>query len=175
MKYDVVPLSKIIKEWTIEDANRFLSGFACDRDRDLEVFLHKRAIVYEKRDLARTFLLVSEETIVGYFSLANTILEIGDDWPVSETLKRKMNVADGPAPAYLIGQLCKANGVDEKIGHEIINIAMSMINSMRKFGGGRVVCVDCKKELLEFYERNGFRVISRPSEDGLYRMVMLCS
>lgn len=50
---------------------------------------------------------------------------------------------------------------------------MSMFDEIRDVLGGRVVCADCRKELIKFYEENGFRVISNVSEDGLYRLVWL--
>ena len=175
MKYVIVPLSEMMLSWLPEEVERFLGGFTCKRDKELESFLHTKAVEYEKRDLARTFILISENKIIGYFSLANTVLEIKEGWPISNTLKKKMNAADGPIAAYLIGQMSKADDVNEKVGGEMIGVAMSMINEMRKIGGGRVVCVDCKRELLKFYEENGFKIISNPSEDGLYRMVRLFS
>ncbi|MDR3282411.1 MAG: hypothetical protein LBS92_02230 [Candidatus Methanoplasma sp.] len=164
----------MIKEWPPEDVGDYLDGFVCTRDPDLELFLRNKAVVFEKRDLSRTFLLVDDDKIVGYMSLSITILEIKEDWPVSNQLKRSMNVSNNaPTVAFLIGQLCKADGVSDKIGPDMIDLAMKMFDGMRKVGGGRVVCVDCKEGLLGFYNKNGFRVVSKPTEDGLYRMVRL--
>ena len=174
MKYDIVPLSMMIEEWAAEDVTEYLCSFICDRDKELELFLRNRAVEFERRDLARTFLLVHDERIIGYFSLASTVLEIKDEWPVSNTLKKKMNAVEGPTTAFLIGQVCKAKGVEEKIGPQIIDKAMGMFRKAREICGGRVVCVDCKRELLGFYEENGFRVISESSESGLFRLVLLC-
>jgi hypothetical protein len=39
--------------------------------------------------------------------------------------------------------------------------------------GGRVICVDCKRNLIAYYERHGFILVSTESEEGLYRMVLL--
>jgi hypothetical protein len=32
-----------------------------------------------------------------------TVLEIEDEWPVSKTMVKKMNITNGVAPAFLIG------------------------------------------------------------------------
>ena len=63
-----------------------------------------------------------------------------------------MNVSKGPSAAFLIGQMSKADGIEEKIGSFMIKISPSLFEGARKVCGGRVVCVDCKKELLEFYK-----------------------
>ena len=173
MKYGFVPLSRIINEWTAEDIDKCLGGFVCSMDRGLEYFLRNRAIEFEKRDLARTFLLFDQERVAGYISLATTVLEVRADWPVSNALKKRMNVSGGPSAAFLIGQMCKANGIEDKLGPLMIKMALTMFDGAREICGGRVVCVDCKKELLEFYKENGFKVISNPSEGGLYRLAIL--
>ena len=173
MSYLTVPLSQMMRRWSPEVVGKYLSQFECDRDRDLALFLHDRAIEFEKRDLARTFLLVREKQIIGYFSLANTVLEIREEWPVSNTLKKKMNAVGGPSAAFLIGQMCKANGVVDKIGPVMIEMALMMFDGVREICGGRVVCVDCKGDLLEFYKKNGFKIINGPSEEGLYRLALL--
>jgi len=173
VSFDIIPLSAMMSKWTAEDIDTYLGSFSCERDRDLETFLRKKATEYEKRDLARTFLLVENESIIGYISLATTVLRIEEDWPVSSTLKKRMNILGGTATAFLIGQMCKADDVREKLGSYMISLAVMLFDGVREVCGGRVVCVDCKKDLLEFYERNGFKKINSPSESGLYRMVLL--
>jgi hypothetical protein len=165
----------MIEEWEPRDVNGYLNDFICTRDSDLETFLRNKAVEFEMRDLSRTFLFVKiDGKIAGYVSLATTVLEIKEDWTISKQLKKRMNITkDNPTVAFLIGQLCKADHTSEKIGPDMIGFAMKKFDDMRKIGGGRVVCVDCRKELMKFYEKNGFRVISKPMEDGLYRMVRL--
>lgn len=102
-----------------------------------------------------------------------TILEIGEEWPVSKTMMKKMNIINGVAPAFLIGQLCKADDIFDPVGKTLTEFAIARFNSVRTLCGGRVICVDCKKELIKYYESQGFVLIITESEEGLYRMVLL--
>lgn len=163
----------MMRRLTPEKVESYLGEFECQRDKELGLFLRNKAMEFEKRDLSRTFLLLKEKRIAGYISLATTVLEIGDNWPVSNTLKKKMNASGGPIAAYLLGQMCKANDIEEKIGPYMIELAIMMFDEAREVCGGRVVCVDCRKELLKFYTENGFKVISNPTDDGLYRLAIL--
>ena len=43
--------------------SRILSSFSCERDEDIENFLHSRAVEFEKLSKARTYLICDEEQI----------------------------------------------------------------------------------------------------------------
>ena len=72
MGYRIFPLSEFIRTYPEEDIQKRLSLFRCSRDTDLEDFLHRLALPYEKRDLARVYLALDSESgsILGYFSLS---------------------------------------------------------------------------------------------------------
>lgn len=60
-----IALSALI-EMTREDNDlltQILSSFSCEKDEDIEYFLHKRAVEFEKLDKARTYLICDEEQI----------------------------------------------------------------------------------------------------------------
>lgn len=104
----------------------------------MQSFLRSSAVKFEMRDLSRTFLFIKTDgKIAGYISLAATVLEIKEDWPVSNQSKKRMNVLkDKPTVAFLIGQLCKADQVSDKIGPDMIEFAMKKFDDMRKIGAG---------------------------------------
>ena len=173
----IVRLSPLIESEGESKVQEFLRTFKCSRDSDLEMFLHDRAIFYEKRDRARTYLIVDSDdehdTIVAYISLAITHLTVCEDSPLSKTIRNRMDLHDNMTNAYLIGQLAKDDRVDEHIGHELIKMAINLIRPGFEMFGCRIICIDCKKPLIEFYEREGFFRISTEPVDGLYRMVCL--
>ncbi len=65
-----------------------LSSFSCTQDKDIELFLHNRAIEFEKLSKSRTYLVFNEEELItrniteqsvyGYISLALKVLSVPD-------------------------------------------------------------------------------------------------
>jgi predicted GNAT family N-acyltransferase len=95
---------------------------------------------------------------------------------VSRKLIDSMDFRKGVANAFLIGQLCKADGTKEKVGPELFELAFNMFRKTRRTVGCRVVAIDCKESLISYYEQFGFRLISDiNSETHLYRMAKLLS
>ena len=43
--------------------SQILSSFSCERDEDIENFLHSKAVEFEKLSKARTYLICDEEQI----------------------------------------------------------------------------------------------------------------
>ena len=80
--------------------HHFLSSFSCTKDKDIEYFLHNRAIEFENLSKSRTYLVCSEEqlinnafdnvTIFGYISIALKVLTIPE-----ETSNRTRKELDG--------------------------------------------------------------------------------
>jgi len=169
----LLSLSDLLSSWAIEDVDKLLKTFICKRDADLQDFFHNNAILYEKRDLSRTFILMEDENVLGYVSLATTVLEVKEDCAISKKLIKKMNLDKGATSAFLIGQLCKAEGIVEGIGKILMELAFVKFSSVRKICGGRVVRVDCKKDLIDYYKKYEFFLISEDPSQKLYRMALL--
>ena len=118
-KFIFYPLLSLIENYSKHQIKKFLKTFKCSLNKDIEDFLHNKAITFEKKLRARTYLLVEKENkkIAGYFSIAinvlyakeidkNTLLRIGD----LLTLK--------DIPCLLIGQIAKADDYkDIKLGN----------------------------------------------------------
>ncbi|MCM1062828.1 MAG: hypothetical protein NC452_21515 [Eubacterium sp.] len=159
---------------------KLLSSFSCDKDKDVESFLHNRAIDFERLNKSRTYLLCDDEIldkegriiILGYFSLSLKVLDL------SENLSnRKRKMLDGisaklhgevirSVPCYLIGQLAKNSNIPNTIsvsGAEMINCAMSIIRSAETVVGGRYVLIECHNnpKLLKFYTENSFEIFEK--------------
>ena len=175
-KYYEVNLKTLIDVIGEDRANEILSSFSCPKNKDVEKFLREKAVLFTKRDFSQTHLVfwVSEDSaqkeLVGYYALALKTLSVAKDC-ITNTQARKFREQGifnsdrntYTVPASLIGQLGKnyQNGNDVLItGDELLDLAVSRIKKAQHEIGGRFVYLECedKKKLLEFYQRNGFRV-----------------
>lgn len=135
----------------------WLSSFSCERDKDIEDFLHNRAIPFEIAKKSRTYLLVDEVLllskgqmrILGFFTVSLKVLDLPE-----RLSNRKRLELDGFAakihgepiksiPCYLIGQLAKNSAVQDSVsGALLLDEALSIIKSAVKRVGGRFVLVE---------------------------------
>lgn len=161
----------------IQNLTDLLSSFSCEKDKDVEIFLHNRAIEFERINKARTYLACDNNAlltegkfvILGYFSVSLKVLELSDDLS-----NRKRKMLDGLSsklhrkvinsiPCYLIGQLAKNSNIPDELsinGADLINCAISVIHSAEILVGGRYVLIECRNEskLLKFYAENQFEL-----------------
>lgn len=160
---------------------QFLTSFSCSEDKDIEFFLHHRAVDFENLSKSRTYLICNEAelqlhslnhvTIYGYISIALKILTIPN-----ETSNRMRKELDGfsskihgepirDIPCYLIGQLSRNSDVpkDTLSGSDLIHYACDIIAKSVEAVGGRFIMVECRNEqkLLQFYQDNLFQEIAR--------------
>ena len=191
-----IALSSLIKvtEENNELLSRILSSFSCERDEDIENFLHSRAVEFEKLSKARTYLICDEEQIskeefyldqlkiYGYVAIALKILSVPEEWS-----NRKRKALDGLSAkihgepikdfsCYLIGQLSRNSKVshDSISGKDLLQMAYDVIAAAVDAVGGRYMMIECREEkkLVDFYLANGFEEIQR-SSDGTHIMVQM--
>ena len=151
----------------------WLSSFSCERDKDIEDFLHNRAIPFEIANKSRTYLAVEETlwqaekrvSVLGFFTVSLKVLNI----PEGFSNRRRLEL-DGFAakihgkviksvPCYLIGQLAKNSAIQNAVGGSaLLNEALSTINLAVEKVGGRYVLIECRDDphLRKFYTDNGF-------------------
>lgn len=166
----------------------FLSTYICPQNKDIEDFLHTKAIDFAAQGIAQTHLVFANSSnapgLVGYFTLANKIAAV----PMS-TLSKSYQKKVGrfgvltPENSYmvpmpLIAQLGKNYNpeMDQSItGTELLGLACDKVAAIQTELGGRCVYIECENSpfLISFYYENGFRRFSptgfEPS--GLIRMV----
>lgn len=176
MRYSIYPLAKLIEEFGEGQVGSMLSSFACSKDRDRETYLREKAVMMEKKAMSRTYLAVSDEgSIVGYFSVGMKCMSVPDDIPISNSLRKKLNVNNesGVAQMYLLGQLARSDDSDPGMGSDLLDDALDIIHGAFVAVGCRVVRVDCADDLVQYYTRHGFTYINRNSSDDLNRLVTL--
>ncbi|MCM1062750.1 MAG: hypothetical protein NC452_21115 [Eubacterium sp.] len=159
----------------IQHLTELLHSFSCDRDKDIENFLHNRAVEFERLNKSRTYLLCDDDifrkegqlVILGYFSVALKVLDFPEN--ISNRTRKMLDGLSAKlrgevirsVPCYLIGQLGKNSAVTQGYsikGSDFIDHALFVIQSAQKFVGGRLVLIECHDEpkLIQFYTDNHF-------------------
>ncbi|MBU6299158.1 MAG: GNAT family N-acetyltransferase [Alphaproteobacteria bacterium] len=121
----------------------------------LDDWFRQRATQDDKRNVARIFVAVDDEGIVGFYSLSAFTLSLTD---IPEDLARKLPRYDA-IPAGLIGRLAR----DERVRGQGIGELLLADAIKRILGAGRTlavfaIVVDAKDDrAVTFYKRYGFR------------------
>lgn len=166
------------EELSREDISQLLRSFTCPKNQDVELFLHSKAVEFEVRDTARTYLMLDDiGQILAYFSLSFKEIELIDRG-LSLTAIKKLDGFDKRAErvkAYLIGQIGKNLAIDHNpVDLEtILNEVYAVIDEARALVGGRVIILECEDvvRLIQHYERHGFKKI--PTHDPVKGLVTM--
>lgn len=172
MGYKVINLMDIYNAIGEEKTKEVLSQFKCELNKDVEYFLKEKAIEFSKKDISRTFIVMSqykeEDVIVGYFAISSKDTTIRKHM-LSKSKRRIFsrysqhsevsNVYTLTLP--LIGQLGKNynNEYDKLIsGDVLLKFALDKIKKIQHLMGGRFVFLECEdnEKVKTFYESNGF-------------------
>lgn len=189
----LVPLKALIDELEEDkELNPLLSSFSCSRDEDIESFLHKRAVEFERLSKSRTYLIfdseemmtrkISEITVYGYISLALKILTVPPS--VSNHIRKELDGFSSKIhgeqisdfPCYLIGQLARNSNAQRNSisGRQLLEFACDVISTSVEAVGGRYIMIECRDEekLISFYQSNDFDRISN-IPDGEQPMIQM--
>ncbi len=197
MEYTVTNLDSLYKALGDKKLQQILDSFECPKNSEVESFLKNKAINLSRQSISKTYLVTTDvnnsHIIVGYFSIANKMTKVKQDFFGGKTKRRferfaETNKASNMYHTYLplIGQLGKnyANGYDKYISGDILlRLACLQVREVQKLIGGRFVFLECEDnpKLREFYESNGFKCYNNrklekyESENGLkYLLQMIC-
>ncbi len=172
--YALVLLSDMLEELGEERTKSILSEFSCPKNRDVETFLKKKAIMCTRQGVAQTHLVFyvegNQRLLVGYFALAikDFFIEFSGR-NLTYKMRRRLHrfaIYDKQAKVnristILIGQLGKnfANENNKLIsGNDLLAMACDKVREVQRIAGGKFVYLECEdvKSLKYFYERNGF-------------------
>jgi hypothetical protein len=177
---ELIPLQNQIKNSRPELLDKKIEEFCCAKDPDVESFLKKNAVKYERSGISRTYLYVLENEershIVAYFSVGITATSFE-----GVSTSRKSKVLGGTPGrdsqdhfgGIIIGEVGRNDRYsgDDLSGREMIADAEEIIEQGRNFLGGKIVYLDCREALIKFYERNGYtKVVDSPYPNGFYKM-----
>jgi hypothetical protein len=176
----LIPLQNQARDARSELLDLLIGEFSCEKDSDVEAFLKTNAVNYEKIGLSRTYLYIDTDDrsapIVAYFSVAIAATSFQG---ISKSRKAKVlgfkpgrNTKDHFG-GILIAQLARSDRFSQSDinGGKMIDDAEDIIEQGRYYLGGKIVYLDCKEPLIEFYQGNGYAlVIPEPYPSGYYKM-----
>ena len=179
-----------VEELLIEFKSKNFSG--SDSQHDVESFLHKKAIAYDKQGLSKTHLIFTsyknEQVLVGYFAIANQplvftprMLKKFSNTQISKLKQKGKNLTSDSRvsnliiSAFLIGQIGKnfsenainANAIS---GTQILTLAYEAIQEAQLIAGGSYVWIEYEDidKLRTLYSKFGFNEVKDyTSENGL--------
>ena len=167
--YKTASLRILMESMDESELQSYLDTFSCSRDSDREDFLHSKAVIFEKKSMARTYLAIIDDMIAGYFTLSIRCLQVPDDQNISKSLSKRMNIDpdNNVAQCYLLGQLGKADYSYKGMGADLLEEAVAIVKQANELVGCRVIRLDCMDELIPYYEQHGFTYlcVTDPTED----------
>lgn len=175
---ELIPLKDYIEflENEITDAkvrvnqlNDLLSSFKCKKDASLSEFLVRNAVVFEKRHIARTYLVVNnvahDFALLGYYTILLKVFYIDESVTLTNSkLKSLGTFSNDPKreyPAFLIGQLAKSDAFNVLERGEILEYVLSDLKLLHSKIGGKVIYLECidNPVLIKYYNEFGFDVL----------------
>ena len=138
---------KSISEINEKDLNTFSCG-----NKDLDRFLKKYALENDLSGYGKTFLLLDDDEVVGFFTLCSASIKF-EEYPheLSVTLPKY------PIPCIRIARLAvRKDKQGCGYGKELLKQAFLKILSVSLTIGIRLIVVDTKETSAAFYEKYGF-------------------
>lgn len=165
--FRVISVYDLIEHVGENSYNAIISGFSCPHDKEIEFFLKRKAIEFEKGDIARTYLVgfLKKDSFVlcGYFAIALKSFEVSNN--ISNTLKKFIigQSKSNSIPGGLLGQISKnfSSGLEYTItGIDLLTFALENLIDLYKSVGLRLIFLECKDipKLRHFYESAGFKL-----------------
>ena len=149
---------------------------------DQEMFLKEKAVMMEKKNMCRTYLVIDDESrIMGYFSIGLRCMKVPQSVsdrgePIKDDrFMNRMNVdpESRVAQSYLIGQLSRSKDAPKGFGKVLMSDAIDMIKDANLIVGCRLVRVDCEDGLIDYYTDLGFRKIKKNDDEDLNQMAYI--
>ncbi len=156
-------------------ADRVIKPFCCS-DLDLNEFLCEDARNFTKELLAVTYLLETEDKTILYFSLLNDKIDLNDAVSCdrnrfNRSLPNSKRV--NSYPSVKIGRLAVSiEFMGQGYGRKILDFIKSMFITSNKTGC-RYITVDAYVAAIPFYEKNGFKFLTREDADDDTRLMYL--
>lgn len=184
----VVNIQDLIQQLGDENVLFLLKNFSTPKNKEIEKFIHKRALDFVQRKLAVTYIVLDTNgDCVAYFTLANKALEFPAVSMSQSTRKRierysKFNEESKSyiVPAFLLAQFGKNNYYNGKqilSGNTLMDFVFEVVSNIQYMIGGGIIYLECEdnKFLLDFYQNshNGFHLFGeRKSDSGtLYKLL----
>lgn len=187
-KLTPVELRDLLKELNEPKLIDYLSDFKNSLDEDVNNYLIKFAINYEKQYIARTTLLFDEnDNLVGYFSLGTNVIfydkniEKLTGYEKTKEAYEHMNLFENNYhPIYKLIMIGKNESAmfNNFLHYTFENFIWKRLAEASKYVGINVIYLDCVKgQLSDMYSKEGFEefetISSEDSEDSMVRMLQV--
>lgn len=170
--YRIVNLIDLVNEYGESEVRRLLSSFSCPLNKDVEKYLHEKAILYAKQGISPTFLVYGsykeKPVFIAYFTVTSKTFTIRSANVSSKQFRKikkfgkyNFEFKHCEVTAPLIAQIGKnfTNDYNKLIqGDELLEMAINKVKEAQKILGGKVVYLECEDKpfLIDFYKSNGF-------------------
>lgn len=183
--YKIIPLSEMLATLGEEKVCEIFSSFSSPLNNDVEYFLKKKSITFDKQGISKTHPVFTsyknEIVFIGYFTLSSKSFTIPAN-RITKTMKKRIQkfgkydevTRSFQIPAPLIAQLSKnfTNNYNKLItGDELLKMACDAVAQAQLYIGGKIAYLECldNSKLINFYESNGFVVFNDRPLDGKSR------
>jgi hypothetical protein len=167
------------KDGEESETRDYLSSFLCEKNKDVEKYLHSGAIYSENRDFSRTTIVIDEKNnnnIIGYFTLLVKNFSFKED--VSGSIKNKLTGSKKSSSfvTVLIAQLGRADTYKGIVdGSVILELALQHCKQINELSAVKVASVEYGDigPLKKFYSDNGFNFLQKNETGNLMSYVRL--
>ncbi|MFV0425227.1 MAG: hypothetical protein ACK5K7_06705 [Bacilli bacterium] len=166
---EAISLQYFIDELEEKVLKDILSSFSCKRNSDVENFIRSKAVSFEKNSWSKTFLFIHVNKnlgnkIIGYVAISEKYIDVSS-MKLSKTkkknVKRKAYCIDDMSAikTLLLGQVARNDEYNSKLFN--MDIVMDFMLKISGDHGGlfpyHFMSLECDKNMMEFYERYGFK------------------
>jgi len=178
MSFKFYKLQNMIAIMKEDELQSVLSSFKCSAEPSAEHFLKNVAVSHEKAGISRTYVALEKDeagknNIKGFFTLAIKCLTVDEPCSIPKEIFEQMNINREVAQAYLLGQLAKADGVEKGFGRSMVKRAFVTFARGNEMFGCKVVRLDCKDRMIDYYESLGFFFMKKNIDKTLNQMIAI--
>lgn len=173
MQIKQINILDLLTAYNMETCETVLSTFLCPLNKDVEDFIHTKAIDFAIQRIAITFLVFIETDtgpiLAGYYALSNKFITLSGNM-LSKTLQKKISKFsqyDSHSKYYhismpLIAQLGKnfssPLAQHSLTGTHLLTLACNRVSQAQKLIGGKTTYIECNSstKLYDFYSQNNF-------------------
>lgn len=173
----VQPLGKLLNFIEEDVLMSSFQNFSTKKDTDISNFLKTLAIEYEKKDIARTFLIFNDEykgRVLAYFTIGLNVLKINDSVGIEDAYEGINLYQDGFHPIYKLFMVGKDDNcpVDFSIKRDIFDREiLGILKKTKNYVGTNLVYLDCIGELLNYYKSLGFTSFGYNKKFKLFHLI----
>ena len=180
MRYEFYSLSYLLDILNKTKLKKLLKTFVCQKNKDIEFFLHRYALLFEQKQRSRTYIYlnIDKMEVAGYFSIGISCIDIEKfSFETIQQIYDKTHISKKCLPCYIIGQLGKSDKYIKIKGETLLKHSIEIIQEANYFLNSRMIVLDAinNQKVLEFYKRYGFFELEKvlSSKDSIKMYILI--